>query len=75
MTASAASSGPVPFETAEQERWAEALAVERAHGEHARQHIAERVRTLALAGDDQGVRRWREIEARLDRLAQQEAVQ
>jgi hypothetical protein len=65
----------VPLESAEQERWAEALAVERAHGEHAQRHVAERVCALALAGDDLGVRRWREIAVRLDRLAESVAVQ
>ena len=61
--------------TAEQERWAEALAVERLHGDRAQMHVAERVRELALAGDERGVARWREIAERLDRLGQAKAVQ
>ncbi|TPG43638.1 hypothetical protein EAH79_02395 [Sphingomonas koreensis] len=51
---------------ADEERWAEALAVQRAHGERAFAFIAERVGALALAGDADGVARWREIAARLD---------
>jgi protein-disulfide isomerase-like protein with CxxC motif len=54
--------------TPEQERWAEALAIERLHGEGAPRWIAERIGTLALAGDDAGVERFREIAARLDQL-------
>lgn len=60
---------------ADQERWAEALAVERRHGDLAHRHVAERVRELALAGDEQGVKRWREIAARLDQLALSEVIQ
>jgi len=52
----------------DQERWAEALAVERQHGEDAPRFIAERIGELALAGDMEGVKRWREIAARLDDL-------
>lgn len=54
--------------TPEQECWAEALAVERLHGEGAPKHIAERIGALALAGDMKGVERWKEIAARLDEL-------
>lgn len=54
--------------TPEQERWAEALAVQRQHGERAGPFIAERIGALALAGDADGVARWREIAARLDQL-------
>jgi hypothetical protein len=52
----------------ELERWAEALAVERQHGPDAEQFIPERVRTLALAGDEAGVMRWLDIATRLDQL-------
>jgi hypothetical protein len=55
--------------TPEQERWAEALAVERLHGDGAPAWIAERIGALALAGDVAGVERFREIAARLDELA------
>jgi hypothetical protein len=52
----------------EQERWAEALAVERQHGEDAPRFVAERIGELALAGDMKGVLRWREIASRLDEI-------
>ena len=54
--------------TPDQERWAEALAVECQHGEDAPQFIAERIGALALAGDMEGVERWREIASRLDEI-------
>lgn len=54
--------------TPEQERWAEALAVDQRHGSMASAVIEERVRTLSLAGDEAGVARWREIAARHDQL-------
>ncbi|MBB5698514.1 DUF6961 family protein [Sphingomonas yantingensis] len=56
--------------TPDEERWAEALMVERQHGDRAGEHIAERITALALAGDDAGVARWLEIAARLDALDQ-----
>ena len=52
----------------EEERWSEALAVDRQHGPMAPAIIEERIRTLALAGDEAGVKRWREIAARYDQL-------
>ncbi|EXS68245.1 MULTISPECIES: DUF6961 family protein [unclassified Sphingobium] len=48
--------------------WAEALAVERQHGANTSDFIAERVRTLALAGDQAGVARWLDVATRLDQL-------
>jgi hypothetical protein len=54
--------------TSDQERWAEALAVERQHGNNAPGFIAERIGALALAGDMGGVERWREIATKLDQL-------
>ncbi|HEV7290446.1 hypothetical protein [Sphingomonas sp.] len=42
--------------TPDQERWAEALAVERLHG------------ALALAGDSAGVARFRQIAAKLESI-------
>lgn len=54
--------------TPDQERWAEALAVERQHGEDAPRFIAERIGALALAGDLEGIERWKEIAAQLDML-------
>lgn len=53
---------------ADLERWAEALAVEQEHGANAGDYIAERVGTLALAGDQAGVARWLAIATRLDQL-------
>lgn len=53
---------------AELERWAEALAVERQQGTNAGVYIADRVRALALAGDEAGVARWLDIATRLDQL-------
>lgn len=52
----------------ERELWACALLVEREHGDGADAHIAERVTTLALAGDFAGVERWRAIADKLDWL-------
>jgi hypothetical protein len=54
--------------TPEQERWAEALAIEKRYGAGAPAYIAERIGVLALASDEAGVRRFKEIAARLDRL-------
>ncbi|WP_082006525.1 DUF6961 family protein [Sphingomonas sp. ERG5] len=52
--------------TPDRERWAEALAVERQHGDRAPAFIAERAAALALAGDIAGIARW--IAARIDQL-------
>ena len=49
-------------------RWSEALQVERTHGDSAPAFIVERIRALALAGDEAGIERWRQIAARLDQL-------
>ena len=54
--------------TPDQERWAEALAIERQHGDRAPVFIAERIGALALVGDEAGVERFRQIAARLDEL-------
>jgi len=54
--------------TPDQERWAEALAIDRAHGDHAAQWIAEKIGELALMGDEKGVERFRQIATRLDAL-------
>jgi hypothetical protein len=42
--------------------------VERIHGADAPRYVAERIGTLALAGDRAGVDRWKEIASRLDLL-------
>lgn len=54
--------------TPDQERWAEAIAIERLHGERAPVWIAERIGTLALAGDSEGVARFKQIAARLEAM-------
>jgi hypothetical protein len=54
--------------TSDQERWAEALAIERQHGDQAPVFIAERIGALVLVGDAAGVERFRQIAARLDEL-------
>ena len=54
--------------TPDQERWAEALAIERLHGEHAPAYVAERIGALALAGDEAGVERFWTIAVRLYQL-------
>lgn len=54
--------------TPDQERWAEALAIERQHGAMAPVWIAERIGALALAGDFAGVTRFREIAAKYEQL-------
>lgn len=60
--------------TPDEERWAEALAVQRRHGEGAPVFVAERIGALALEGDMPGIRRWKEIAARLDALDAAAAV-
>ena len=59
------SCGVAPRMTPDQERMAEALAVERVHRARAPSYVAERIRALALAGDIAGVERWQAIAARL----------
>lgn len=53
---------------ADQERWAEALMVERQHGSAGDIHIAVRVTELAATGDKLGIRRWQAIAHRFDQL-------
>ena len=50
------------------ERWAEALAIEKLHGEDAPRWIAERIGVLAQAGDMAGVERFRQIAARFEEM-------
>jgi hypothetical protein len=54
--------------TEDEWRWAEALALEKLHGSDAPRWIAERIGTLALAGDESGVERLQEIAQRLDQM-------
>lgn len=59
--------------TPDQERWAEALQIEKWKGADAPRYVAERIGALALAGDEAGVKRFREIAARLDQLRRADA--
>lgn len=52
----------------DQERWAEAMAIEQRHGDAAPVFVAERLGALALEGDWAGVTRWQAIAQRLDSL-------
>lgn len=52
----------------DEERMAEALAVERMYGEEGSAFIAERVAILGEAGDVAGVKRWLAIAVRLEML-------
>ena len=54
--------------TRDQERWAEAAAVHRLHGERAPLFLAEQVVVLALAGGTAGIERWQEIARHLEKL-------
>lgn len=49
-------------------RWAEALALEKLHGEAAPYFVAERIGALTLAGDPVGVEQLSQIADRLDAL-------
>lgn len=59
----------------EEERWAEALAIQRLHGDVAPVWVAERIGALALAGDQAGFERFRAIARRLDKLIRPGAPQ
>lgn len=52
--------------TSDEFRWAEALALEKLHGEAAPRFVADRIGALALAGDTDGVERLRQIADRLE---------
>lgn len=58
----------------DEERWAEALTIERIHGDGAAKWIAEQVTMFALSGDEAGVQRFREIAGCLDRLMKRGAL-
>lgn len=51
-----------------QERWAEALAIERLHGERAKTWVAERIVAFREAGDSKGVERFTILPACLGQL-------
>lgn len=61
-----------PYLLGDDELWACALAVARAHGTDASRHCAGRMVELAQAGDARGVANWREILARLGELKQRQ---
>ena len=54
--------------TEDQERWAEAIAIERLHGERAKAWVAERIVAFREAGDVRRVERFSIIGVRLERL-------
>ena len=54
--------------TPDRERWAEALAVHRQHGDDAMQFVNGRIADLAVKDDRLGVDRWMAISARLKQL-------
>ncbi|SOB88046.1 hypothetical protein SAMN06297144_3184 [Sphingomonas guangdongensis] len=54
--------------TEDQERWAEALAIEQLHGERAKAWVAERIAVFREAGDSKGVERFSILAACLDQL-------
>lgn len=49
-------------------RLAEALAIQKLHGDNAPRWIAERIGALALAGDADGVARFQAIAGQMDEL-------
>jgi len=67
---------PVPSNVAipmtpDEERWAEALAIERIHGDTAQEWVIDRITELAADSDRDGVARFLEIIDRLDLLRTQ----
>ncbi|SNS95665.1 hypothetical protein SAMN06295912_12628 [Sphingomonas laterariae] len=54
--------------TTDRERFAEALAIDKLHGDRARLFVAQRIGAFALAGDAGGVTRFNAIACRLDVL-------
>jgi hypothetical protein len=54
----------------ELELWAIALKVERDHGAQAPVFIAGRIGAAAVAGDEDGIARWKAVASRYDQLSQ-----
>lgn len=54
--------------TRDQERWAEALAIERRHGGQAMAWLLGRIEALRAKGDSLGVERFTILAARLEQL-------
>ena len=70
---------PVSFEasgevTQEKERLAEALALERMHGERAGDFVVAQIDELDAAGDLAGMKRWLEIAEWLVRLRRRDGL-
>jgi hypothetical protein len=63
-----------PPKSADEERWAEALAIKRIHGDTAHDWVIDRITQLGADGDKAGVARFMEIIDRLDMLRQRRAV-
>lgn len=59
---------PVPL--TDWELWSCANQVLKTHGDHAPRHVAEQIGTLVLAGDEDGIRTWQAIAARIAELAE-----
>lgn len=55
--------------TPDQFCWAEALSLEKLHGDAAPHFVAERIGALALAGDAAGVERFLQLEALMCRAS------
>ena len=60
--------------TPDEQLWGAALAILRIHGDGARMHVVERLGTLALDGDLEGVAVWQGIAARLEELIQNQGT-
>jgi hypothetical protein len=60
--------------TTDQELWGVALWLEKTHGDAGPAHIAREVDRLARAGDGDGVRMWRQVAKRYDKLRQAGAI-
>ncbi len=52
----------------EMELWAHVYRISRQHGDAAWRYLADQIGELLMAGDEAGVRHWRDLEDRLRRL-------
>ncbi len=59
----------LPVKLSDWELWACAAEVIRQHGDKAPIHVAERIGSLAIAGDVAGVQAWKVIAKRVDELS------
>lgn len=60
--------------TRDQELWAVALWVEKAHGEQGRDHIAREISRVAMLGEEEGIAMWEAVAARYVKLREPGAV-